>query len=166
MDILDSLNEDWDSVSFCHLSYLPKAIADSHNLEHPDFIMGPKAVWDVNPLKVDVQKLKRQVEQIKKRRCKAVRFVPDLSDEDLELWYTDPLQIKKDARRCSFPWINANIASDGKIVPLVGCGGIVFGDIKTESFKKIWNNEKFRNFRIRMRKAGKFPACFGCCSLK
>jgi len=166
MDILDSLNENWDSISFCHLSYLPKSIAESHNKQYPGFARNPRSISKVNPSNVDVRKLKEQIALIKQRKHKAVKFIPDLSGMDLELWYTDPLRIKNDKRRCSFPWINANVTPGGKVVPLVGCGDITFGDITQDSFSSIWNNQQFRNFRAQMRKVGKFPACFSCCSLK
>jgi len=166
MDILDSLNEHWDSISFCHLSYLSKPVADRHNREYPDVKKDSRSISKVNPLGVDVEVLKKQIELVKKMKHKAVRFMPDLSDDNLLYWYSDPLRIKNDNRKCSFPWINANITPGGAVMPLLSCSNVIFGNIKQDVFKTVWNNQGFRNFRLRVHKAGKFPACFSCCSLK
>src|SRR5690606_2847703 len=48
-------------------------------------------------------------------------------------------------RPCYFPWYYIHVNPDGTVFP---CGSwwehTVFGDFKTQSFAKIWTNDKFR----------------------
>lgn len=45
------------------------------------------------------------------------------------------------------------------------CQGYIFGNIKKESLKAIWHNQKAEHFRQVFRQMGIMPACFRCCSL-
>ena len=50
---------------------------------------------------------------------------------------------------CSRIWGGLNILSNGDVVPCCGdySGSVVFGNIKDESIKEIWRNDKFNEFR-------------------
>ncbi len=52
--------------------------------------------------------------------------------------------------KCSYPWHNPYISSEGKVVPCCMVADpeiITFGDINKYSFNKIWNSKEFLNFR-------------------
>jgi radical SAM protein with 4Fe4S-binding SPASM domain len=47
------------------------------------------------------------------------------------------------------------------------CGpiSISMGNITEEPLSKIWNNEKYKEFRRNLRSHGLFPKCTKCCAL-
>jgi radical SAM protein with 4Fe4S-binding SPASM domain len=67
-------------------------------------------------------------------------------------WYayekTDP-EARKNKRRCLKPWLTSFISSNGDVKPcdLLGLTDTVMGNMHEQSFKEIWNGEKYRSFR-------------------
>jgi len=51
---------------------------------------------------------------------------------------------------CIIPFVHTFIEPDGSVRPCCVAQGEPFGNIKKESIKDIWNNEKYRTFRLRM----------------
>lgn len=66
---------------------------------------------------------------------------------------------------CYMPWYSTFITWDGYVNPCdFSCDNeIVFGNVFKEPFKKIWNNEKYKNFRLNVnRDRTKIKLCNGC----
>ncbi|MBU3907277.1 MAG: radical SAM protein [Nanoarchaeota archaeon] len=66
---------------------------------------------------------------------------------------------------CYMPWYSTFITWDGWVNPCdFSCDNeIVFGNVFQEPFKKIWNNQKYRQFRINVLKnRNKIELCRGC----
>lgn len=64
---------------------------------------------------------------------------------------------------CNSPYQQVFIRGNGDVEM---CQGYILGNIKKESLKNIWTNEKARHFRYIFKKnIGTMPACFRCCSM-
>ncbi len=64
---------------------------------------------------------------------------------------------------CYEPWSGVSITANGDVYP---CLSLKMGNIKEKSFKEIWNSEKYRIFRNRLKANKLFDSCEGCCYLK
>ena len=64
---------------------------------------------------------------------------------------------------CHSPYQQVFIRGNGDVEM---CQGYILGNIKKDSLKNIWTNEKARHFRdIFAKNSGTMPACFRCCAL-
>lgn len=79
-----------------------------------------------------------------------------------------------DREICLMPWISTYIGTNGNVLPccylindslvLPEEKGPIMGNIHKQSWKEIWNGERYRNFRRIMRKKGRpFASCTTCC---
>ncbi|MFB0560339.1 MAG: SPASM domain-containing protein, partial [Candidatus Lokiarchaeia archaeon] len=65
--------------------------------------------------------------------------------------------------KCIAPWIAPFIQPNSDVIPCDGVD-ITMGNLKKESLKKIWNNEKYKRFRKNIQKCGiSHPICKRCC---
>jgi radical SAM protein with 4Fe4S-binding SPASM domain len=107
--------------------------------------------------------IKKQVTEIKKRAFKIpVLFLPDIRSTDIEKYYSDP-SFPRITNRCITPWVTPFIEPNGDVIP---CSEVdmVMGNVKEERLKTIWNNERYRKFRIDIQKHGiSRPVCARCC---
>ncbi len=85
---------------------------------------------------------------------------PFLTRDEVKMWYGDKFDLN---RRCVFIWRSTFIDSDGEVYP---CQYLYLrmGNIREKSLAQIWNAEKYRRFRVLLRK-GLTPACSRCCKL-
>jgi radical SAM protein with 4Fe4S-binding SPASM domain len=70
-----------------------------------------------------------------------------------QMWYEDNQQSTQSLHWiefCQFPWSSMTVKSNGECVQCVEDfnNQIILGDAKTESMHDIWNNEKYRQFRM------------------
>jgi radical SAM protein with 4Fe4S-binding SPASM domain len=74
----------------------------------------------------------------------------------------DRLYISRKRQKCVWPWTSVYITWDGFVSPCCIPSTYFCGNLFNESFKKIWNNEKYRDFRIRL-ESGMLPyQCINC----
>lgn len=101
----------------------------------------------------DIKKTKEIIDKIEKKAKEyGVHFYPFL--------------VSNKGRICTWPWMGAYITADGFVTP---CGihgtdpkKFNFGNVFERSFKDIWNSEKYKDFRKRM-KRGEVPKfCENC----
>ncbi|MBI4320998.1 MAG: radical SAM protein [Chloroflexi bacterium] len=113
---------------------------------------------------LDVGELARQVsriEQLKGRVGPKVSFQGRMSASEVLAYYEGTLDLAEE--RCIFPWVNAWISPYGQMFP---CFGYAVGQLKESKSMAVWNSERFRKFRIRLREKGTFPGCLGCCHMR
>lgn len=81
--------------------------------------------------------------------------------KDILRWFIDDKYFF--VNKCFSPWYSVRIGPYGQVYP---CSlEVVMGNIRENSFKAIWNNEKFMDFRKILKKHGAFPYCARCCCL-
>ena len=118
---------------------------------------------DCDPPRIDVDYL---LDEIPKLKSKAIRldlpitFYPRMKTQQVREYYLGASDELKG--RCIFPWFVVRVSVGGDITP---CRGYVVGNVRTkaETFREIWNNERFLAFRRKLAKLGIFPDCGRCC---
>ncbi len=92
----------------------------------------------------------------------AVRFHPGGILDHLAGYYGD-LHYAFPHQRCTAPWREIQILPNGDISGCWGLPEIVVGNIVRDGFEAVWNGEKMRDFRRKLRQQGLFPNCARCC---
>ncbi len=115
---------------------------------------------------IDVEQLLNSINNLKKRTSRTlIHFYPNLTDTEIRQYYTDfnfkPSSYK---HRCISPWMVAYIFPDGSVRPCQSLN-YVAGNIKENSFKNIWNNQKYLRFRRVTKENRLYPVCYRCTEL-
>lgn len=156
-------------VSFSHLNFITKEMADTHNKIYGKKIPAtPTCIDSVFPEKVDYKILYEQVqeaEEILKKEAILVEHSPKFkSIEDIKDYYNNPSKIVA-KKECRVPWEQAQFMANGDMIIMTRCFHVVMGNIKDSSFQDLWNSEKMKDFRKELMKAKMFPACTRCCGV-
>jgi radical SAM protein with 4Fe4S-binding SPASM domain len=111
---------------------------------------------------IDVDVLQKQINWIVKNKSSVkVRFYPRKLPLRLSQYYQGQTDTT-DYDSCIFPWASFNISPNGSLFP---CISLDIGDVTKVSLNSLWNSNKMRNFRQKLKKNSVFPACHGCCNL-
>lgn len=103
--------------------------------------------------------IKRMLETAKDLNVK-VSFTPNLDTKQFDDYYFN-LDSYTHSTKCDWPWGCARITPHGDMCSCF----YMFGNLKNESFKKIWNGIKARKFRKILKNIGLFPGCVRCCKI-
>jgi radical SAM protein with 4Fe4S-binding SPASM domain len=172
LDELISIAEELkaSTITFHHLIFLSKEMYDQHNKIFNDYYGMTCNDWrgfvrDSLP-DIDVDFLIRKIEDISKRNSKVkIAFYPNFTNEEIRRYYTEFDFVSSGyGKRCLSPWMVSYIFPDGTVRP---CQSLNFspGNVRKESFRKIWNNEKYMRFRRITKKEKKYPVCTRCTEL-
>lgn len=153
-----------DEFTFQHLWFTDVATAEAQNaLFKKIFGQDTRYLGDfvtaVPPL--DVAALDEAVAEVKSARYPfPVNFYPELTAEGRRAYYADATTPFR--RECFSRWLRAEIRPEGTVTP---CLGYVAGNVRVEPFSKIWNGERYRQFRSALAARRLFPGCARCCGL-
>ena len=148
-----------DIINFNMLWQRTPKMIKAHNKLYPQFKVS-SLNYQYNNKKIDFKKFEEDILWIRSRKSdKVVNFYPLLSYEDIVTYYTIPEKFLK-AHLAKCPWINFHISPNGDVVL---CGDIIFGNLNKDNVNDIWNNNKFRLFRNKIKKSNAFPICARCC---
>ncbi len=113
---------------------------------------------------IDLKRLQEEIAAIRHYPMNgmAVRFHPAGIWNHLAGYYGD-LNYTFPRQRCTAPWREIQILPNGDVSACWGLPEIVVGNIVRDGFEKIWNGEKMREFRRKLRERGLFPNCARCC---
>lgn len=90
-----------------------------------------------------------------------LRFNPDMSVEYFADRYQNAFPLKHFT--CSVAWSIMHIGPNGMVYP---CFSIPMGSLKQYTLRQIWNGKPYREFRQKLKRAGIFAGCVGCCVMK
>jgi MoaA/NifB/PqqE/SkfB family radical SAM enzyme len=111
----------------------------------------------------DMEILKDQIKRIKEIKSSfEVAIIPNITVELLDKFYNHEGGV---SGKCPIPWIGLNILPNFEVTPgggVLGCNYVI-GNLEEESIKEIWNGNKMKEFRNRLRTQGVFPSCIKCC---
>jgi len=115
---------------------------------------------------IDVDCLIAQIQKLQKLPSALdISFYPNFTQEEIRRYYAE-FEFKPSSYppRCLSPWMTVYIFPDGSVRP---CEELDFscGNIKENSFREIWNNDSFRNFRKTVKQLKIFPVCSKCTEL-
>lgn len=88
------------------------------------------------------------------------KFVPLTTREEVIDFYAG--QFDYDRYVCSVPWTNTRISPTGDVFP---CLNYRIGNIRQQSLNALWNHDRYREFRNRMKVKGLYQSCAGCCKM-
>jgi MoaA/NifB/PqqE/SkfB family radical SAM enzyme len=148
-------------IDITHLFFWTEEIVDRQRAAYGDdiacYVANTDGLRGMDPVKIHeaIQGIKKQSWPIH------IRVMPDLDLAETRLYYEQPTRFVH-SRRCLRPWLNCSLLPNGDVIP---CLSYVAGNIKEQSFSQIWNSDRFRHFRRRLRKSRLFPACARCCGL-
>jgi len=154
-------------LQFQHMMWLTRETIETHKITVRKLfsIDDPTAGGFENDLSdFDVEALINKIDQIKKKACEmnVPLFFQQFSDaEIIRTWYSSQ-EIPRRSN-CLYPYRGARIRANGNLTP---CPFIRYslGNLKCETFSKIWNGEKARYFRKVFKENGRvFPMCVRCC---
>ncbi len=125
-------------------------------------LMIPRKKYDFT--KEVIERLQDAVQNIQEaQRCypdMEIYIYPELSAEELELYYSDRHGELHDKSRCLNPWASASVSADGNISL---CLDACIGNYKEQNFWSAWYGEKA--IRLRNMVTGHvFPVCTRCCN--
>jgi MoaA/NifB/PqqE/SkfB family radical SAM enzyme len=155
-------------ITFSHLWFKDTSIVKKHNKYFgAQLPIQQENIAAVDVAEIDMVNVHEQIHAIQKEK-KRFRFYiaenPPLTDEEAKLYYAKPTE-PVFYNKCLAPWRNVAINPRGEVIisPLCFAGSL--GNIKTDSFSRLWNGIAFRQLRRQLKKVGIYPACTRCCML-
>ncbi|MBN1357113.1 radical SAM protein [bacterium] len=91
----------------------------------------------------------------------ALRFNPDMPFETFADRYENRFPLKDFT--CYAAWSIMHVGPYGTVYP---CFSLPMGNLKGERLGRIWNGDRYRAFRRRLKSSRIFPGCVGCCVMK
>lgn len=175
IDVLEDLIEylrgyGISSISFQHMQYLDLFTSEATDemwaqltgdsfktvlTPRKNYILDKEFVGKVSDFCQSVQELK-----VKYKDSIYISLHPNLSREEIGLYYSEEHSQLIGKSICLNPWVSAMVSANGD-VGLCLDGSI--GNIKEDMFWSIWYGEKARVFRDAVRKHV-FPVCTRCCN--
>ncbi|MCR4345085.1 MAG: radical SAM protein [Candidatus Scalindua sp.] len=158
------------AITFHHLIFLSKEMYDQHNKIFKSYYGMVCNDWkgfvrDSLP-DIDVELLLRKIEDIKASNSKLkIAFYPNFTNDEIRRYYTEfDFTSSGYGKKCLSPWMVSYIFPDGSVRP---CQSLNFtpGNVRKESFRKIWNSEKYMRFRKITKREKRYPACTRCTEL-
>lgn len=110
---------------------------------------------------IDIEILRKQVHDLKDKYGLKFKLNPDLSDNELEMYFKKPEQICSD-KRCSLPFTQIHIEPNGNVVICPDFPDCIVGNIYESSLDEIWNSANNKIFREMITKEN-LPICSRCC---
>jgi len=147
-----------DGVRYQHLGYLTRQ--ELENL--PPGRLSEMASLHVTPHNPGI-KILQALRKLRIPESIKVQFVPTLSAEEMERWYSDEPGVSIE-RRCLYIWRGVHIHSSGDVYP---CFKISYplGNVLQESILSILNNARYKDIRLLFKDTGMIPLCRRCCKL-
>lgn len=162
VEMLEIARKNKADLNFQHLMFLDEKHINQH-YSFCDKIFGckPYPVGCKDKISAEgVKKIIMKIKKIKKINPR-VTFLPDLKTDEIEDYYLN-LESYTHSSYCFSVWSEARIAPNGKMYP---CFDYYLGDLKTTSFRDVWNGQKARRFRMILKRRKLFPGCIRCCKI-
>lgn len=161
---------DATSITFHHLIFLNQKIYDVQNKLFEDNFETKCYDWEgfvrESLPEIDVKYLVDKINELRKRDSKVdISFYPNFTADEVSKYYTDFNFVPSSYKcRCISPWMVAYIFPDGSVRP---CQSLNYtsGNIKEDTFRNIWNNDKQRHFREITKRNRVYPVCSRCTEL-
>ncbi len=152
-------------LSFQHLMFIDET-HEKANYEVTRRLLGEELSMDATKMRLSKKQVEIAKMNIKKMLEIAdnlnvkVSFTPDLKMEEFDNYYFN-LDTYVHNIKCDWPWGCARITPYGDVLTCL----YKIGDLKTESFKKIWNGQRAGKFRKTLKNIKLFPGCIRCCKI-
>ncbi len=155
-DLAVDLKADLCSFQVMNTQTSSYGIEDGNPLAH---LTPPKPLRPIEP-----QPLREQLRYVAERSATAftkVRFNPNMPLSELVNYYLNRVDLRKFT--CHTPWHTMHIGPYGEVYP---CFSYSMGNVRKKKVSEIWNGDNYKGFRRKLREAGVFPGCAGCCIME
>ncbi len=156
-----------DSLTFHNLIFLGQDLIEKQKEIDKKLGFSSKE-WEgfVFEPQINVDELYKKIKSILSKKFPfSVDFYPNFSLRGLREYYNNPSYLPSEYKpRCISPWIVAYIFPDGEVRPCLNFS-YSFGNVKKESFLKVWNSHQAVNFRKFLKERKIFPVCVRCTEL-
>lgn len=108
--------------------------------------------------------LKKQLELCLEQAAKSAvnfRIIPNLPLTEIIKHYENKLDLRDYS--CHWPWSVGRVSPYGDVYP---CYNYPVGNIREQSFRRIWNGPLYQKFRRDLKRHKIYPGCIGCCVLE
>jgi MoaA/NifB/PqqE/SkfB family radical SAM enzyme len=128
--------------------------------------------WVNDETIIDTHALQKSISRLLlKKHNFQLAFFPAIKVSDIPSYYSTTQdnfynggKFQKKVKRCIAPWTQTMVYPNGDIVFCNDNPDYILGNVKTERFPEIWNNNKSRKFRKFIRE-NVLPICSRCCGL-
>lgn len=93
-----------------------------------------------------------------------VSMSPHIRPEQVETYYEN-IRETFGHRTCYSVYVKSYILPNGDVTPCPDFPDYICGNINEQPFLDIWNGERYRKWRLELKKRGLLPACNRCCDL-
>jgi len=161
--LMDATNDGIDSYRMHHLWYITKGELSAHQSAINELLgcmaAGAESHLIPGSQVLDPASLVNEISSFA-NQSKVTSF-PDLAHKDILKYYSEDGCIKE---RCIAPFFVAVVKPNGdvKFCPDEWIDDFVLGNVRNESFKNIWNNDKARKFRAILFRQKHFAGCKRC----
>ena len=157
-----------ESITFSHLWFKDKAIVNEHNKRYGDlFSVKQENLIGLNISEIDMDFVYDELRSIQKTYAKSPFSIlehPRLTCEEAKKYYSQATEMVF-YNKCLAPWRNVAITPRGEAIISPMCFDFPLGNVKKDSFSRIWNDTPLKTFRKKLKKVGVYPACVRCCLL-
>jgi sulfatase maturation enzyme AslB (radical SAM superfamily) len=167
IDTLSNLKEiGVDSVVVSHLNFVTEEMAFLHNCNYADAFgsVDHSSISGVNPSKVDVQRLARDIRAAKASFGSFVSFEPNIDGSEITRYYKNPQHFVY-SNRCLVARNSLQILSTGEVIPASRCFNKSMGSVLRQTVHDIWHGNKYQAFRSAIDDVKATPACTRCCGI-
>ncbi len=155
-------------INFSHLWFKDASIVERHNKRFADeFPVKEENTGAVDLAAIDMNLVREQIAAGGNGGRRLPFYIaesPPLSEADASVYYQKPTEVVF-YNKCLAPWRNVAINPHGEVIISPLCFAGSMGNVKKNSFSRIWNGDAFRRFRRKLKKVGIYPACSRCCML-
>lgn len=157
------------SITYHHLLFMSQAMVQQHNKIFESQFRHRCNEWsgfvrDSLP-EIDPDILIKIIETLKRNNGKVkINFYPNFTQDEIRRYYKE-FEFTPDnyPNRCLSLWMAAYIFPNGDVRPYHSMD-YTLGNVGQKSFKDIWNDNKFQNYRRLVKKIRRFPVCAKGCT--
>ncbi len=159
---------DVESITFSHLWFKDELMVSEHNEKYGDSLpVKQENIAGLRIPEIDMDFVHSELEAIRKAYSKSPLSIfehPKLNHAEAKKYYSQPTELVF-CNRCMAPWRNISVTPRGEVIISPMCYDYHLGNVKKNSFSRIWNDTPLKEFRKKLKRVGVYPACARCCLL-
>jgi len=159
---------DLKGITFSHLWFKDEAIVVRHNQHYGEMCtVQQENLTGLDIAAINMENVHSQLQTIRETSGHfpfSILEQPRLTLDEAKKYYSRPTEMVFYSR-CLAPWRNVSINPQGEVIISPLCFDYTLGNVKKNSFSRIWNDTSFKKFRKMLKRVGIFPACTRCCML-
>lgn len=153
-------------LSFQHIQFSNNKLIEENKKVTKKFLgIECTPFMDMQSLSIeDTKKLILKIDEVKtyaKSVYQNLYFIPNLDNSEIYNYYQN--MNFKYSEKCTYPYGAVRIDPKGNIYQCMD--NYYYGNIKTEKFSNVFNNENAKRFRLALKKVKLYPGCLRCCKL-